>query len=111
MRPSTVGPQPARGVEPGAEPGPPMPCAGGLILAMAALPAAFSLDHSVFCSPAMSLGCSPSSTINCLASTLDWSLPGELPPPPDCTAARWNRPAAEGMPIRQVTLEPPPDWP
>ena len=25
--------------------------------------------------------------------------------------ARWIKPAADGIPIRQVTLEPPPDWP
>ena len=38
-------------------PGQLRPRLGGLILAMAALPAAKSLAHSIFCSPAMSFGC------------------------------------------------------
>src|SRR5690606_9269253 len=45
--PSTHGDQPTRGV-PGA-PGPAHRGPGGLILAAAALPAANSLDHSIFC--------------------------------------------------------------
>src|SRR5512140_768058 len=106
-----VGDHPTRGVRPGAEPGPVAPCAGGLSFAMTALPAEFSLAHSIFCREARSLGCSPNSFMNCLANSLDWSATGRLPPPPDCTDARWNRPAADGMPIKQVTLEPPPDCP
>src|SRR3954462_9458982 len=45
--PSTHGDQPTRGV-PGA-PGPAAGGPGGLILAAAALPAAKSFDHSIFC--------------------------------------------------------------
>src|SRR5512138_1905723 len=45
--PSTQGDQPTRGV-PGA-PGPAMRGPGGLIFAAAALPAANSCDHSIFC--------------------------------------------------------------
>ena len=35
----------------------------------------------------------------------------DRPPPPDCAEARWNSPTAEGMPIRVVTFDPPPDCP
>src|SRR3954451_5896978 len=111
MRPSTVGDQPTRGLAGGADPGPATGGAGGVSFAMAALPAAFSFAHSTFCSEARSLRCSPSSLISCLARSLDCSIPGMLPPPPDCTDALWNNPAADGIPIRQVTFEPPPDCP
>src|SRR5688572_32807876 len=47
--PSTHGDQPTRGV-PGA---PGVAGAGGLILVAAALPAATSFDHSIFCNDAM----------------------------------------------------------
>src|SRR5450759_4198223 len=107
-RPSTVGENPARGTGFGAEPGPVVAGADGLIFATAALPAAFSLAQSIFCSEARSLGCNPSSFMICLASSLDRSAPGKLPPPPDCTDARWKRQAADDMPIRHVTFEPPP---
>src|SRR5690242_10305916 len=109
--PSTVGDQPTRGAAPGGPPGPGRPCPWGLSFAIAALPALFSAAQSNFCSEARSLGRNPSSFMNCRESSLDCSLPGILPPPPDCAEARWNRPAAEGIPIRQVTLEPPPDCP
>ena len=47
----------------------------------------------------MSLGERPSSVITALARALDCSALGGLPPPPDCTAALWNSPAADGIPI------------
>src|SRR5581483_4936505 len=106
-----VGDHPTRGVALGGPPGPGKPATGGLSLAMAALPAAFSLAHSIFCREARSWGPSPSSFINCRANSLDCSWLGIFPPPPDCAEALWNNPAAEGMPIRHVTFEPPPDWP
>src|SRR3954471_9352074 len=107
--PSTHGDQPTRGV-PGA-PGPAAGGPGGLILAAAALPAAKSFDHSIFCNDPMSFGASPSSFIVCRASSRCCSLLGIFPPPPDCADARWNRPAADGMPISVVTFDPPPDCP
>src|ERR1022692_1261403 len=109
--PSTVGPIPTRGVDPAGEPIPRVRGIGPLILAAAALAAAFSFAHSILCSEARSFGANPRSLMICLDNSLDCSAPGGLPPPPDCTDARWKSPAAEGMPIRQVTLEPPPDWP
>ena len=30
---------------------------------------------------------------------------------PDCTAARWNRPLADGVASRVEVFDPPPDWP
>jgi len=104
-------PIPTRGVDPAGAPIPRVRGAGPLILAAAAFAAAFSLDHSIFCSEARSFDARPSSVIISLDNSLDCSALGGLPPPPDCTEARWNSPAAEGIPIRQVTLEPPPDWP
>src|ERR1022692_5243471 len=106
-----VGPIPTRGVDPIGAPIPSVRGIGPLILAAAALAAAFSLAHSIFCREVMSLGANPRSFMICLDNSLDCSAPGGLPPPPDCTEARWISPTAEGMPIRQVTLEPPPDWP
>src|SRR3954451_8421561 len=105
--PSTQGDQPTRGV-----PGTPGPIGapGGLILAVAALPAAISLDHSIFCSDWISLEASPRSFMTSRASSLCCSRVGMLPPPPDWAEARWNRPDAEGMPIKVVTFDPPPDW-
>src|SRR5579859_105758 len=111
MRPSTVGDEPTRGGAPGTGGPKKNPRKGGLIFSAAAIAAPTSLDHSIFCSEAMSLGWSPSSFITWRAYSLDCSALGKLPPPPDCTEARWNSPAADGMPIRHVTLEPPPDWP
>ena len=88
VRPSMVGPKPARGGWPGAENGPTPGFIGGLILVTAALPAALSLAQSIFCRLARSLGWRPSSIITCLASALDCSALGGLPPPPDCTEAQ-----------------------
>ena len=103
-RPSTLGPEPTRRVAKGpAGPG------GGFIFAATAMPASFSLAHSIFCSAAMSV--TPSSAITRLANSLDSSAVGRLPPPPDCAEARWIRPSAEGIPSSVVTLEPPPDCP
>src|SRR3954467_15018192 len=108
-RPSTVGPEPTRGLAvPGAGVGP-AGSTGGFILAATALLISFNLAHSIFWSAAMSL--TPSSAITCLAYSLDSSEPGGLPPPPDCADARWINPSPEGMPSNVVTLEPPPDWP
>ena len=59
----------------------------------------------------MSLGWMAKLDHHLLGQRLCCSPLGELPPPPDCTEARWKSPAAEGMPISVVTLEPPPDWP
>src|SRR5262249_61225581 len=109
--PSTVGDQPTRGVRLGGPPGPPVAAPEGLSLAMAALPAALSAFQSIFCSAARSFLPRPSSFINWRASSRDCSLSGRLLPPPDCADARWNKPSAEAMPIRHVTLAPPPDWP
>src|SRR5687767_2419037 len=60
--PSTHGDQPTRGV-PGA-PGPPGGGPAGLILAAAAVPAAKSFDHSIFCKDPMSFGARARSFIN-----------------------------------------------
>jgi hypothetical protein len=101
-RPSTLGPEPTRGVASGpAGPG------GGFIFAATAMAPSFSLAHSIFCSAATSV--TPSSAITRLANSLDCSAPGRFPPPPDCAEARWIRPSAEGIPSSVVTLEPPPD--
>ena len=56
MRPSTVGAEPTRGGAPGAGGPKKKPRKGGLIFSAAAVAAPFSLDHSIFCSEAMSLG-------------------------------------------------------
>src|SRR5579859_6405 len=111
IRPSTVGDQPTRGVLVGAEPGPPRPRSGGFILAMTVFPAANSFDHSIFCRAVMSLGETPSSFKTWRENSFDCSPLGILPPPPDCTEARWISPCPAGTPSRQVTLDPPPDWP
>ena len=108
MLPSSVGPQPTRGVV-GIGPGAKKPRHGGFILVATALPAANSFAHSIFCSAAMLL--TPSSLKIWRAYSLDISAVGMRPPPPDCTDARWMRPTADGMPSKVVTLEPPPDWP
>ena len=65
--PSTHGDQPTRGV-PGA-PGPIIGRPGGLIFVAAALPAANSFAHSIFCNAPMSLAASPSSFITCRLSS------------------------------------------
>src|SRR5947209_9276695 len=106
--PSTHGDQPTRGV-----PGTPGPkgAPAGLILAAAAFPAANSLDHSIFCSDWMSFEARPRSFIITRASSFCCSRVGMLPPPPDWAEARWNKPDVDGMPIRVVTFDPPPDWP
>jgi hypothetical protein len=65
--PSTHGDHLARGL-PGA-PGPIMRGPGGLILATAALPAAMSFAHSIFCSDSMSLGAKPRSFITSWATS------------------------------------------
>src|SRR3954466_3102219 len=108
-RPSTVGPEPTRGLAvPGAGVGPPTPT-GAVILAANALLTSFNVTHSIFWSAAMSL--TPSSAITRFAYSLDSSAPGGLPPPPDCADARWISLSAEGIPSSVVTFEPPPDWP
>src|SRR5579862_7829944 len=79
--PSTHGDHPTRGL-PGA-PGPITGGPAGLILVTAALPAAISLLHSIFCSDAMSFDGSPRSFITTRATSVCCSLLGMLPPPPD----------------------------
>jgi hypothetical protein len=108
-RPSTLGPQPTRGADPGGGIGPADASAGGFMAATTALPASFSRAQSIFCSPAMSL--TPSSATSRLVTSRVCSAEGGLPPPPDCADARWTNPWADGMPRSVVTLDPPPDWP
>src|SRR5689334_13359693 len=107
--PSTVGDHPTRGIRVGGPPGPAVPAPDGLNFAIAAFPAALSAFQSIFCSAGRSFLPSPSSFMNWRANSRDCSLSGRLPPPPDWADARWKSPAADGMPIRQVTFDPPPD--
>src|SRR5690242_13645571 len=111
IRPSIVGPPPTRGAPPAREPRPRFRGAWGLILLAAAVAALFNLAQSIFCKALISFGPTPSSTITCLAYARDCSALGGFPPPLDRPEARGNNPAAEGMPIRVVTFEPPPDCP
>ena len=111
MRPSTVGPEPTRGAALHGRPAPGSRCAavdlgGGGVAGRVQLGPLHLLERADVLRPQAQF-------LHELAGKAPWIAPalGGLPPPPDCTDARWNRPAADGMPIRVVTLEPPPDWP
>ncbi len=59
----------------------------------------------------MSPAATPSRLMTCRANSRECAPSGMLPPPPDWIEARRISPAADDMPSRQVTFEPPPDWP
>ena len=67
--PVGVSGQPTRGADPGGGIGPAVGPGGGLMAAIAALPAAFSRAHSTFCRAAMSL--TPRSAISRFVSSRD----------------------------------------